>query len=246
MKEKTIRKICPLCGKEYFTIHRDSKFCSRICSNKNRRRSDENGFFDRVCKNCGIRFKTKRSSNYCSTQCYSKLKFGVRDFPEPLPVQGARWVELGYGTFSLIDETDYELVSNVLWRLHKRGYAYRLVKGQNIYLHRFIMESHLGKIRETIDHINGDKLDNRKCNLRVATQSQNNANQKMQENTTSEYKGVCFNRNLKANCWRAYIRHNYKMINIGSFSSEEAAARAYDQKAKELFGTFAKLNFPES
>jgi len=241
-------KKCIQCGNQFGTSRKEGKFCGSFCASKFQSKSRKVKTYTIKCP-CGKEFKCNRANaKYCCIECHQNYKSGsIRGYEKPQKIRGAKWIELGYGKFTLIDKDDYEKYGKRVWRLHRRGYAVRLEGPQSsrkyVYLHRLLIGA---TSRQSVDHINGDKLDNRKCNLRVATQSQNNANQKMQENTTSEYKGVCFNRNLKANCWRAYIRHNYKMINIGSFSSEEAAARAYDQKAKELFGTFAKLNFPKS
>lgn len=104
-------------------------------------------------------------------------------------------------------------------------------------LHRFI----LGVTDPTIhvDHINGDGLDNRRCNLRLCTASQNASNKKLSKGT-SKYKGVYKVKDFK---YISYITINYKRINIGTFITEEDAARAYDTKAKELHKEFANLNF---
>lgn len=93
-----------------------------------------------------------------------------------------------------------------------------------------------------IDHINRDKQDNRFCNLRQATNSQNKANvQKViQTSNTSKYKGVYFDRGR----YRVRIYLNARPLNLGRFKDEIDAAKAYDVKALELFGEFALLNFP--
>lgn len=91
-----------------------------------------------------------------------------------------------------------------------------------------------------IDHIDGNRRNNRLNNLRLASSGQNQRNQrKVRHETTSKYKGV----KLVGKRWRAYITYNYKMLHIGYFNTEEVAAKAYDRMARELHGEFACLNF---
>ena len=92
---------------------------------------------------------------------------------------------------------------------------------------------------DNIDHINNITSDNRICNLREATSSQNQANSPIQKNNTTGYKGV----SVEGIKYKATIQVNKKSITIGRFSSAEEAAIAYDIKAIEVFGTFAYTNF---
>jgi hypothetical protein len=95
-----------------------------------------------------------------------------------------------------------------------------------------------------VDHINGDGLDNRRSNLRLATGSQNQGNsRKRRDGVTSQYRGVSWNK--RAGKWQALLRREGKLQYLGYFSDEEAAARAYDAAALEQWGSFARLNFPE-
>ena len=97
--------------------------------------------------------------------------------------------------------------------------------------------------KDQIDHINNIRDDNRLCNLREATNSENQFNRKNISGFSSKYKGVSFHsRDQK---WVACIGSNYKVIYLGRFDDEEEAALAYDEKAKELFGEYAYLNFSE-
>ena len=102
-------------------------------------------------------------------------------------------------------------------------------------LHRQVMGIvNISKI--TLDHINRDTLANRKSNLRVCTQSQNGANQKIPKNNRSGYKGVYWHKYKKK--WVASVRHNFKLIEIGLFINKMEAVAAYRNKAKQLFGEF--------
>jgi hypothetical protein len=102
-----------------------------------------------------------------------------------------------------------------------------------------------------IDHINGDGLDNRDENLRPCTVSQNIANSRGDKigKKWSKYKGVVFRPEVKGDKggkqWKVRIGFQNTVVHIGSFSTEEEAARAYDRKAVELFGEFAHVNFPQ-
>src|SRR3989337_2975441 len=107
-------------------------------------------------------------------------------------------IELGKGNKAIIDDEDYSLTIGLLWRRRCNGYVGAYLRGRtrpskNISLHRLVMGV-LGT-RLHIDHISGDKLDNRKCNLRIATRAQNLANQRIRnQNKSSMFKGVSFNK----------------------------------------------------
>ena len=93
-----------------------------------------------------------------------------------------------------------------------------------------------------IDHKNHNMLDNRKYNIRTCSKAENQHNRKTQKHS-SKYKGVSWHKERRK--WRTRICNNGKEFSLGLFDSEIEAAKAYDQKAKELFGEFAYLNFEE-
>lgn len=95
-----------------------------------------------------------------------------------------------------------------------------------------------------VDHVNGDTLDNRRENLRCATKDQNQQNRRKTGRASSQWKGVW--RHHQNETWCAEIKVNKEKIGLGSFKSEEAAARAYDAAARRWFGEFARLNFPRA
>ena len=108
----------------------------------------------------------------------------------------------------------------------------------NIQLHHLI----LGKPQKGMvtDHINHNGLDNRKENLRFATCRQNNANVRSRKNSSSQYLGVCWDKEGKK--WRVVVIVNGKSQHVGRFICEHQAALAYNKKAKELYGEYANLN----
>lgn len=108
----------------------------------------------------------------------------------------------------------------------------------NVLLHRLITGAKPGQY---VDHINGDTFDNRRVNLRICTNADNIRNSHSVRGW-SRFHGV----SPSGNRWVAQIQANYKKQKIGKYRTEIEAARAYDAKAVELFGEFARLNFPES
>lgn len=143
-------------------------------------------------------------------------------------------ISLTKNAVAIVDDEDYEVVNSITWYYNGR-YAARKTNGKTILLHRFIMKPSIGFV---IDHINGDTLDNRKCNLRICNQSQNRANSKRSKTNKSGYKGVCFDKRLKK--YRAYIKKDGVMYNLGLYITAKDAGKAYNKKALELFGEFAK------
>ena len=147
-------------------------------------------------------------------------------------------IPLTKGKFAIVDDEDFDELAKYRWRYHNEGYALR--GNPTTYMHRIIMHAKKG---QEIDHINGDKVDNRRVNLRFCTHSENLANQSKCQLHSSQFRGVDWY--APSQKWRATIRVVGHQIHIGYFTSEEAAARAYDRKAKEKFGEFVRLNFEE-
>lgn len=159
-------------------------------------------------------------------------------------------IPLSQEFYAIVDDECFEFINQFNWRVHKNPnsltyYAMRSLplSDGTITLHQELWYHFRGPIRDgyDIDHINQNGLDNRLENLRLATPQQNAANRsKVQSRKTlSQYKGVSKTHGR----WAASIGFNGKAIHIGCFDTEEQAARAYDAKAKELFGDFAYCNF---
>lgn len=94
---------------------------------------------------------------------------------------------------------------------------------------------------EEVDHIDGNKLNNTRGNLRIASNAENKMNRDKQSNNTSGYKGVSFHKKYKK--WRAIIGIQGKSIHLGYFSDAVEAAKAYDDSARKYHGEFARTNF---
>lgn len=121
------------------------------------------------------------------------------------------------------------------WHTDQLGYLKSSLHGTTIRIQRLILDAAPG---QHVDHVNGDVTDNRCSNLRLANQSQNMANRKINKNNTSGYKGVGF----WDKKWKAYIGYKGSTVHLGSFNSAQEAAKAYNQKALLLFGEYARLN----
>lgn len=138
----------------------------------------------------------------------------------------------------IVDDYKYYDLIKYSWYT-KDGYVYGHVPGKNnVIMHRFLMNA---KTNEIIDHINGNKLDNRLSNLRISNPTLNGHNKTKKQNASSKYLGVSYIISKKR--FKAVITKDKKQYFIGTFVSEEDAAKARDKKAIELYGEYAKLNF---
>lgn len=151
-------------------------------------------------------------------------------------------IKLYSGRFAKVDDCDFDKLSKFTWSIDASGYAKRFCgkrdKQKAIYMHKVVLIPRTGYVS---DHINRDKLDNRRCNLRLATITQNNQNRGPIPNSSSKYKGVSWDK--RRGIWSAKIRHSGKPHWLGYFKSEKEAAKAYDLQAKKYHGKFAYLNF---
>ena len=156
-------------------------------------------------------------------------------------------IPLSSGDTTIIDAEDAPLVAPYQWRIHyNRTIPYVTtsprVNGKRIWLqmHRMVMGAKQGQI---VDHIDRDTFNNRKSNLRIVTPQQNALNKGLYASNTSGFKGVT--RASSGGKWRASIRKDYRKYHLGHFVEKEDAARAYDAAAREMYGEYASLNFPD-
>lgn len=139
----------------------------------------------------------------------------------------------------LVDDDDWHDLMRSSWCNRTGGYAAGNIDSYSFAMHRYIMRDKLAEDESLlVDHINGDKLDNRKSNLRVCTYAENGKNKRRRYNSASKYKGV---RKSSANRYTCTVTCNGKTYTKCCLT-EEDAARAYNEKAKEWFGEFACLN----
>ncbi len=170
---------------------------------------------------------------------YRKLKFGY----------AYRKIYLGEGHWTIVDADIYYRLGNLKWHLigsKGKFYAVRNVKVDDmrtttVRLHREIMNAPAGFL---VDHRNGETMDNRRDNLRIATTCQNMQNRrvKKKQGASSRFIGVYFDKGRKN--WIYQLRANGKLVSTGRFATEVDAARARDMAALKYHGEFANLNFP--
>lgn len=152
-------------------------------------------------------------------------------------------IPLTQGYSSIVDTEDYDLLIKHKWcvninKNHKIKYAQSIIRDKFMSMHRLIMNPPKSIL---VDHINGNGLDNRKCNLRLCSSMENQRNAKIRKNKISKYKGVDWH--VCSNKWRARITINKKLIEIGYYKNEKEAAKAYDTASIKYFASFAKGNF---
>lgn len=158
-------------------------------------------------------------------------------------LDGCATVQLTHGFNTLVDEDDWPQLCGISFRVHKlRCHTYAITsrrvgrKVSGIGLHRIVVWAAKGQF---VDHINGDGLDNRRCNLRACSPSENLQNIR-KTHGRSRYKGVIWESNRGV--WAARIKSPTARKRLGCFATEVEAARAYDAAAREMFGSFACTN----
>lgn len=133
-----------------------------------------------------------------------------------------------------VSKEDYNLVCKYTWHINKLGYVVTNIKGKKMTMHRLLLNP---SSDERCDHVNRDRSDNRRINIRIATSSENNINKmKSGGHHSSKYKGVYWDKQLSKYRVRIGKKH------IGLFSDEIEAAKAYNKVAKLTYGSFAYLN----
>ncbi len=154
----------------------------------------------------------------------------------------SREISLSRGKVAIVDDADYEWLSAFSWsvvgpsdgtRLYARCKIRRNGQRKSVMMHRLIM----GEPQSEVDHRDGNKLNNQRSNLRLATHWQNGWNRKVQKNNSSGLKGAFFHKSAKR--WHSTITVNKKTFRLGWFPSAEEAHNAYVQAAKVLHGEFA-------
>lgn len=154
-----------------------------------------------------------------------------------------REILLSKGRKAIIDDQDYEKVSEYNWYVqeNKTGIIYAKANdrknGTTLFMHRLILNIPKGTI---IDHVDGDGCNNTRTNLRVCTKQQNAFHSKKMRGCYSKFKGVSIDSNGK--CWRSFIKVDGKYKHLGNFKTELEAAQEYNKAAKKYHGDYAWLN----
>jgi hypothetical protein len=155
-------------------------------------------------------------------------------------------VELQDGRAFITDASERDLIDSMVWEISSSGYVSGMMKGKHLQLHRLLLGLERGDKREG-DHINLDKLDNRRSNLRIATRAQNAGNIGKRRNNKTGFIGVFAQpqtpgSNRKPWCTQARVPG--RRVALGSYDTAEEAAQAYDRFVIANRGPFAFTNFP--
>lgn len=148
---------------------------------------------------------------------------------------GVAKVYTSSGKCFLVDIEDIDRIISSSWSISSSGYVHATIKGKDVLLHRYLVGAQEGK---QVDHISGDKLDNRKSNLRICSALENNKNTKISKLNTSGIKGVHYDKHAKK--WRAVITCNGKYMHLGLFTSMEDAGKARQKAEKLYFGEYMR------
>ena len=154
-------------------------------------------------------------------------------------------IPLSRGQVTLVDDADGDWLSQWRWLLVGNGYAGRFEHANHrsrlVYMHRLILEAGPD---QRVDHINGERLDNRRANLRLVTRRQNQQNRRPNTHTSSGRKGVTWH--TRFHKWHVRITVDGQPLHLGYYQDLETASRLYDAAARYFFGEYARPNEPDT
>ena len=164
------------------------------------------------------------------------------------PTEQCWTIALTAGFYALVDDEDVELANRV-WQVNAKGYATRIetIGGRTlVVMHREVARRQNGFLDPSmqVDHINGDRRDNRRSNLRICTQNENAKNLGRYRNNTSGFKGVSFHKRCRK--WQASIQVDGQLRYLGLYDTLEAAAAVYETVARAEFGSFYRTETGEN
>lgn len=169
-----------------------------------------------------------------------RIKKYKRKRKDNIIVEKEQWMEIHYetGEIALFDKEDLEFVKQCYWGIDLHGYLHGRIEGRLARFHRHL----LGFPNGTVDHINRDKLDNRKSNLRIGTQRDNSRNRSIAVDNTSGVTGVWKDKNAITNKWVAEIMVNRKKISLGRYETLEEAAKIRRKAEEKYFDEYAPIH----
>ena len=241
---------CEICGKSTKKNSAIQKYCSdcrTIAAKEYKRKWFKNNYVskidkERICEYCGSKKDVKyykRKMMLCKSHYHEMYNTGtIRKDDEKgyknVIVYRDDCIEIHFkdGRIGYFDLEDKELVEKTYWGLDVLGYAHGKINGRLARFHRHLF----GFPKETIDHINRDKLDNRKCNIRLCTPKENSRNLSIAKNNTSGVTGV---KKTKHGKWNASIMVDRKGIHLGNFKTLEEAKEARMKAELKYFGEFS-------
>ena len=245
---------CTMCGKKYTPHHSQQKYCPEckiIATKETKRRfyikTNPNAYAPpkpkEFCIVCGEPMSCHFDGKpYCNKHWLRMYNNGTIE-PKPYKTKNTYQIigDIAIGTTSRgdtykIDLDDLERCKQHSWVKDPRGYFVSRIDHKSVTLHRFLLGTKGSKVMT--DHINGDKSDNRKSNLRQCTQNQNGKNLKVKKNNKSGHPGVS---QTKSGKWSASIMVNRKEINLGVFESKFEAINVRRLAELEHFGEFAPI-----
>lgn len=231
-------------GRRVFNKKHSHFLCGKISFSVNQDRIGEIGYTKNGLKAVIIKYRSRKSidvqfENGQILENIDYCHFIKGEFKCPMLIEysanNAKVTNLNIvpNISFVIDIDDVPIVKDLLWYINS-GYIQNDKYGR---LHRGIMNA---KPNEIVDHVNGDRLDNRKSNLRLCTNAENSRNANISKNNTSGYKGVSWDKSR--NLWHAQIMVDKRTIHIGRFGDKLEAAKAYNKAAVKYHGEFALLN----
>lgn len=243
---------CTICNNKVWTKNTRRKYCDecQVIADKERKAAWHKKTYvykdkpkkPRVCEYCGSSKEVwfyQREIMLCKSHYHEMYNTGTIRLPEEKGykneiVYKSDCIEIHFkdGRIGYFDLEDKELVEKTYWGLDVLGYAHGKINGRLARFHRHLFDFP----KETIDHINRDKLDNRKCNIRLCTQKENSRNLSIAKNNTSGVTGVSKTKHGK---WRSRIMVNRKYIHLGNFKTLEEAKEARMKAEIKYFGKFS-------
>ena len=222
-----IKKVCPVCGKEFIAQKNRQKYCSSACYGLQKRKNMPKQYCTVCKKEIQPNFSTgQKSRKFCSQECYLAYRNDYYKYhPDEFEIYNTVVKVTNGNHIILLDVEDFSKIKKkiVISKKEKDTTAYAYIN--NTRLHRFIMNCPETKV---IDHINHNGLDNRKCNLRIVTVRENTLNRQVPKNNKSGVIGVCYKKQDKV--WEAYYCNKY----LGRFKKIEDACEARKRYIESL------------